>query len=167
MNKKNENVIRIYYNAYHNVVIDRDERKLYQFFENRFAISLHRKIDKTFKKIKQQRHEFIENYYKQINIFFEHVENQNKFINQLKNDEMKFIYLNWKHNFCLLKSINWFVDNLKNVKLRQNMIDTIQNMSVENKNITNLESICIAIQLKHIMTKKMWRACIEFNIWQS
>ena len=148
--KNDENVIRIYYNAYHNVVIDRDERKLYQFLENRFAISLHRRVDKTIKKIKQQRQKFIENYYERFKILFEHVEDRDKSIDQ---------YLDYEHDFCLLKIVNWFIVDLRNIKLRSQMLDEFWIIHRQNKIIDiNFQSICTTTQLKHTIMKS-WRTC--------
>ena len=74
-----EKIIKIFYNAYHNVVIANDANKLNQFFENRFDASLNYRIV-IFIKIKQNFYESIENYYVRINIIFKHVENWNRII---------------------------------------------------------------------------------------
>ena len=158
--KNDEQMIKIYFNARHDFAIARMMKHLYQFFENRFAISLSHRVDKTIKKIKQQRHEFIEDYYERVKILFKHVENRNRVINQYSN-------LDYEQSCCLVDTICWFVEKLKNIKLRRNMIDTIQNMSNENKTtVINLESICITIQLKRIMTKKIRKLRNQFVISQ-
>ena len=152
--KKDENVVRIYYNAYHNVAIDRDGRRLYQLLENRFATPLHRRVDRALKGIKQQDHESIEDYYERVKTLFEHVGGQDRSISQLKDGEMRSIYLDWEHSFCLLKVIGWFADGLRNVKLRRNMVDTLQNMPDEDRSIISLHTTCIAAQLKRTMAKR-------------
>ena len=143
--KNDENVTRIYYNVYHNAVIDRDERKLYQLLENRFAISLRYRVDKTLKKIKQKRHEFIESYYIRVKTLYEHVEDRNKSIDQ---------YLNYEHDFCLLKVVNWFVADLRNIKLRSQMLENFWIMQRQNRFIDiSLQSICTTAQLKYTIMK--------------
>ena len=141
-----EKMTRIFYNAYHDVAIANDANKLNQFLENRFVASLSYRIA-IFMKIKQAYQEFIENYYIRVNIIFRHVENRNRIIDQYSN-------LNHEQSCCFVDTIYWFVDDLRNVKLRRNIIDTFQNMFVEDRSIISFESICITIQLKRIMTKR-------------
>lgn len=138
--KNDENVIRIHYNAYHNVAMNRDERRLHQLLNERFSTSLRFRVDKAFKEIKQKRHEFIEDYYERVKTLFEHLEDQNKSIDQNH-------YLDYEHDFCLYEVIDWFVDDLRNNKMRRIMIETLQFLSAEDKVIdVSFESICIATQ---------------------
>ena len=142
-----EKMIKIRYYAYYDDVIIDDANRLNQLLENRFVASLSYKVS-ILMRVKQEHHESIENYFVRVNTIFRHVENQDKVIDQYSN-------LDHEHSCCFNDIIYWFVDDLKNVKLRRNMIDTLQNMSVENKSIINFESICIATQLKRIMIKRI------------
>ena len=91
---------RILYNAYHDVAIADDANKLNQFFENRFVASLNYRVF-ILRRVKQKRHEFIENYYTRVKILFEHLEEQNKSIDQNQNH-----YLDYEHDFCLYEVID-------------------------------------------------------------
>ena len=77
-------MIKIRYHAYYDVVIADDANNLYQFLENRFVASLSYRIV-IFMKVKQEHHEFIENYYVRVKNIFRHVENRNKIIDQYSN----------------------------------------------------------------------------------
>ena len=153
--KNDEEVVRIHYNAFHNVAIDRDGRRLYQLLNERFVTALNRRVDKALKGIKQERQESIEDYYERVKTLFEHVGGQDRSINQSQDGEMRPVYLDWDHSFSLLKVINWFADGLRNTKLRRNMVDTLRNMSNEDKStVISLHTTCIAAQLKRIMAKR-------------
>ena len=145
--KNNEQMIRIYFNARHDFAIARMMKHLYQLLENRFAISLSSRVDKALQKIKQKRQKFIENYYTRVNTLFEHVEDQNKSIDVDK-------CLDYEHDFCLLKAVDYFVDKLKNNRLRRKIVKTFQEVSNEdNAAIVNLESINNAVQWNYTTMK--------------
>ncbi|KAG7007188.1 hypothetical protein G7Y79_00011g030860 [Physcia stellaris] len=146
--KKDEDVVRIYYNAYHNVAIDRDGRRLYQLLEIRFATPLHHRVDKALKEIKQGPHESIENYYTRVNTLFEHVGGQDRPIDVDK-------CLDHEHGSCLLKAVDYFVDGLRNTTLRRSMFKTLQEVSNEgNAAAVSLESVSNAAQWSYTMIKR-------------
>ena len=145
--KNDEDVARIQYNVYHNVAIDSDGRGLYQLLNERFATSLSSRVDKVLKGIKQERHESIKSYYTRVNTLFEHVGGQDGGLV----DE----YLDYEHGQCLFKVIDWFVEGLRNTKLRRDMVKILHEVSAEgNAAAVSLESICNAAQWAYTTIKR-------------
>ena len=145
--KNDEVVVKIHYNAYHNVAVDLDGRTLYQLLNDRFATSLSHRVDKVLKGIKQESHESIESYCIRVNTLFEHAGGQDRPIDI---DQ----YLDYEHDSCLLKVIDWFVDGLRNNKLRRNLVKVLQDVSAEGRiTAVSLESICNATQWAYTTIK--------------
>ena len=149
--KNDEDVVKIHYNAYHNVANDRDGRTMYQLLDERFSTSLHSRVDEALKAIKQEPHESIEDYYTRVNTLFEHVGGQDRPIDVDK-------CLDHEHGSCLLKAVDYFVDGLRNTKLRRSIAKTLQEVSNEgNAAAVSLESTCNAAQWTYTTIKQARR----------
>ena len=143
--KNDEDVTRIHYNAYHGVAIDRDANQFLQLLNDRFATSLGSRFYKALKGVKQEHHEFIEDYYVRFKTIFEHVGGQDGVAGQHLDDEQ---------DYCLFEVIEWFVGDLRNTKLRVTMSGELWDMCAEDRRIISLQSTCIAAQLKRTMMKR-------------